>query len=453
MTTSIQSASTWLAASTTTGSPPTTSARASTGSRPRRRRGRRSTSTGRPGWSPTPNELAVEPDVGDPLPRADVLVVTWTAAEMLALADTLTPGVNPRTRWYRYARDFEQYLPEIRGGAPARAVGRLGSYYPTRIGRQSVLCVKSELHLNQDGVTTGAGTATLPIARFIEQMYDEVKPKLVITVGTAGGTLPNAELGDVMITRTRKFRARRSSATRPFTDRRTRRRPRSGASTSRRRRRSWRPTPTSSSSPTSARRPSSTTSRAATLAGHVNTPSILVEGTDFPRACRCSPPTSSSSARRPTGSTSTAAASRWATPCSGSWATKLGATGAEVARHPQRLRPARSTATCRSARRARSTCRPTGRSGTTRRSATGRASTARSPRGPRSPRDPSRPGSMISTSISCVRTISRPRIRRAPSGRRRRPSTSLRVLMRPADRDDRLVAGAVGPGTRGRAGP
>ena len=79
------------------------------------------------GQAPQPEELDVEPDVADPLPHADVLVVTWTAAEMLALADVLTPGVNPLTRWYRYARNYEEFLPEIRRGAPARAAGRLGS--------------------------------------------------------------------------------------------------------------------------------------------------------------------------------------------------------------------------------------------------------------------------------------------------------------------------------------
>ena len=113
-------------------------------------------------------------------------------------------------------RNFEEYLPDIRGGAPARAVGRLGSYYPTRIGSKSVLCVKSELHLNQDGVATGAGTATMPVARFIKQLYQEVKPRLVITVGTAGGTLPDAELGDVMITRTAKFKCTKEFRNEPF---------------------------------------------------------------------------------------------------------------------------------------------------------------------------------------------------------------------------------------------
>jgi hypothetical protein len=159
------------------------------------------------GLEPVPYELTVEPDTGDPLPKADVLVVTWTVAEMLALADVLTPGVNPRTRWYRYDRFFEdEYLPLIRNGAPSRFSMRLGSYYPTKIGSKKVLCVKSELHLNQDGKKTGAGKATLPVRKFIRQMIDEVVPKLVITVGTAGGTLDTAKLGDVMITRAAQFR-------------------------------------------------------------------------------------------------------------------------------------------------------------------------------------------------------------------------------------------------------
>ncbi|MEO6571303.1 MAG: hypothetical protein ABIO83_07110 [Ilumatobacteraceae bacterium] len=236
------------------------------------------------GLDPRPQALAFEPDVTDPLPRADVLVITWTAAELLALADVLTPGVNPRTRWYRYARHFEEYLPEIRGGAPARMAGRLGSYYPTRIGTKSVLCVKSELHLNQDGVKTGAGTATLPVARFIEQMYDEVRPKLVITVGTAGGTLAQAELGDVMITRSVKFRCTQEFRNEPFN------------------------TVTYRSAATVRRKHLTTALRlmqahaheltepdfgpptdfyefGPNLPGHVNTPSILIDGDDFPRDC------------------------------------------------------------------------------------------------------------------------------------------------------------------------
>jgi hypothetical protein len=112
------------------------------------------------GLAPVPQPPAVAPDPLAPLPTADVLVVTWTAAEHKALADVLTPGHAPR-RWLPYRHGFiDKFLPEIRAGAPARAAGRLGSWYPTRIGGLQVLCLKSELHLNQDGITTV--TAPLP---------------------------------------------------------------------------------------------------------------------------------------------------------------------------------------------------------------------------------------------------------------------------------------------------
>lgn len=170
------------------------------------------------GLTPVPQALPVEPQTSDPLPAADVLVITWTVAEVEALADVLTPKVG-RENWYRYDRNFLTYLPEIRKGAPARVANRLASYYPTSIGGRTVLCVKSELHLNQDGVRTGDGTATLPVRKMLRQMIDEVQPSLVVTVGTAGATFPPDlpsdlhgmecpphGLGDVMITRAAKFR-------------------------------------------------------------------------------------------------------------------------------------------------------------------------------------------------------------------------------------------------------
>ncbi|GFG52560.1 hypothetical protein MAGR_40010 [Mycolicibacterium agri] len=180
------------------------------------------------GEAPQPQPLQDEPTTTDPLPRADVLVVTWTVAEHDALADVLTPGFG-RNSWYRYAKDFPTYLPGIRKGAPARNAQRLGSYFPTQIAGRDLLCVKSELHLNQDGVRTGDGTATLPVKRFFRQMIDEVKPSLVITVGTAGATFPPTgtvkisgmtcpahELGDVMITRAAKFRLSQEFRNEPF---------------------------------------------------------------------------------------------------------------------------------------------------------------------------------------------------------------------------------------------
>ncbi len=159
--------------------------------------------------APVPEPLAKTPAPSAPLPRADYLVVTWTVAELEALADVLTPG-RGRTGWYRYDRDFDaKYRKQIRNGAPALKANRLGSYFPARVGGQSTLCFKSELHLNQDGIATGDGTATLPVKDLFHQLIAEVRPKMVITVGTAGAMFLDHDLGDVIITRGAKFRLSR----------------------------------------------------------------------------------------------------------------------------------------------------------------------------------------------------------------------------------------------------
>jgi nucleoside phosphorylase len=158
------------------------------------------------GLAPTPTPIDPIPEPDAALPEADVVVVTWTVAEQNALADVLTPGF-PRTTWYRYNRDFEtRYKPQIRMGAPSLQSSRLGSWFPTRIGRLKVLCFKSELHLNQDGIATGDGTATLPVKDLFAQLIDEVKPRVVLTVGTSGGVRLEHDLGDVVVTRAAKFR-------------------------------------------------------------------------------------------------------------------------------------------------------------------------------------------------------------------------------------------------------
>lgn len=157
------------------------------------------------GLAPTPAPLHPGPGRTDALPRADVVVVTWTVDEVDALAQVLTPGVTAR-HWYPYARDFEAYVATIRPHAPAANSRRLGSYFLTGIGSHSVLVVKSELHLNQDGVATGTGTATLPVKDFFLQIIAEAQPALVLTVGTAGSVFEHFGLGDVVVTRGAKFR-------------------------------------------------------------------------------------------------------------------------------------------------------------------------------------------------------------------------------------------------------
>jgi nucleoside phosphorylase len=146
---------------------------------------------------PWPAGLAPEPlDTGgaggaESLPAADVLVVTYTAAEGRALADVLTPGVQT-TAWKHYTKDWPEYEPLAGGDAPARESRRLALWHLTQIGAHRVLCMKSELHPAIDG-------PELPILKLWPQVLQEVSPRLVITTGTAGGVGAQTQLGDVAV--------------------------------------------------------------------------------------------------------------------------------------------------------------------------------------------------------------------------------------------------------------
>ena len=151
------------------------------------------------GQAPSPQPLAKAPSPSDPLPQADYVVVTWTVEEAKALADTLTPGYPSKTSWYPYTHNFKtEFVPIIRKGAPSLASNRLASYFPTTIAGKSVLCMKSELHLSQDG-------PKMPIAKLWAQIIAEANPKLIITTGTAGGIGAAIELGDVLCAKYVRF--------------------------------------------------------------------------------------------------------------------------------------------------------------------------------------------------------------------------------------------------------
>ncbi|MBS0448755.1 MAG: hypothetical protein JSR59_22765 [Proteobacteria bacterium] len=177
------------------------------------------------GTRPTPVPITPVPALDAPLPAADVVVVTWTVDETTALSDVMTPGIT-RDHWIRYAHHYADYLPKIRPGAPARAAQRLGSYCLTTIGTKRVLCFKSELHLNQDGVVhppLGApGNATLPVKDLFHQIIDETGASLVITTGTAGAVYSGQDLGDVVVTRGARFRVQQEFRNAPFRDQRYR---------------------------------------------------------------------------------------------------------------------------------------------------------------------------------------------------------------------------------------
>jgi nucleoside phosphorylase len=145
---------------------------------------------------PWPAGLAPEPlrftlSADGSLPPADVLVITWTQAEGMALADVLTPGHGSAT-WTAYVKNFGMYVHMLTGRSPARESQRLGSASYTRIAGKTVCCLKSELHPATDGIE-------LPTAAMVSQVLADTGAGLVITTGTAGGAGGETVLGDVNV--------------------------------------------------------------------------------------------------------------------------------------------------------------------------------------------------------------------------------------------------------------
>ncbi|RUX09018.1 hypothetical protein EOA30_04940 [Mesorhizobium sp. M8A.F.Ca.ET.059.01.1.1] len=151
---------------------------------------------------------------GGPLPKCDVLVVTWTAAEARALATLFTPGVQIES-WGRYTHKLADFIPKVtglhapfRGGLPMYH-HVLGLFHPCQIGKANILCFKSGLHLDYDG-------PDMPVKDLWEQIIDETGASVVITTGTAGGIGANIMLGDVVIAEQVRFDCTTKFKNEPF---------------------------------------------------------------------------------------------------------------------------------------------------------------------------------------------------------------------------------------------
>jgi hypothetical protein len=146
---------------------------------------------------------------GAPLPRADVLVVTWTVDEGHALSRVLTPGKDSRNDYHPYTHNYANIATKMRAGCPARKARRLGAFWTTTIGTKRTLIFKSESHMSQDG-------PQLPNRAVWRQLIEEVRPRLVLTTGTAGGIGKQFEVGDVVVSPIVRFDCTSKFKNEPF---------------------------------------------------------------------------------------------------------------------------------------------------------------------------------------------------------------------------------------------
>ena len=156
------------------------------------------------GLAPTPATQAPAGG-GKPLPRADVLVVTWTMDEGHALSRVLTPGKDSSNDYVPYTHNYAALSKQMSRGSPAVEAKRLGTFWTTTIGAKEVVVFKSDSHLSQDTDKHFPADGDLPNAELWKQIIGEVQPKLVLTTGTAGGIGKQCEVGDVVVSAVVRF--------------------------------------------------------------------------------------------------------------------------------------------------------------------------------------------------------------------------------------------------------
>jgi kumamolisin len=135
--------------------------------------------------------------------QADALIVLFTEPETQALLDVLTQNnawtAARRKAWNGYGHNFAQFAPIANSaGDEALESGLFGYLNAMKIGNKTVVLFKSELHPKQNG-------SALPFVGVMQQLIQELQPKLVIGTGTAGAIGSHIQCGDVAITDRARF--------------------------------------------------------------------------------------------------------------------------------------------------------------------------------------------------------------------------------------------------------
>jgi hypothetical protein len=143
----------------------------------------------------------------------DVLVLLYTDLEISALLDVFTSNSEwtpaRKKTWYGYGHNFNTFKPLIKGGEDdALKTGILGYLLPLTIGNIRVVLYKTELHPKSNG-------DDIPFIPVIKQLVGELKPKVVISTGTAGAVGSSVQCGDVAITEAARLHLQKQYAAFP----------------------------------------------------------------------------------------------------------------------------------------------------------------------------------------------------------------------------------------------
>jgi nucleoside phosphorylase len=141
---------------------------------------------------PTPIPIGTRAPT-DPLPHADVVVLTWTATEWSALDHVFVNSASSRTptdktwqgAWSSYTRNASQYTSSN---------GTLwGSFQLVQVTGQTVLLFKSNAHLSFSPYLPG-------LRAMVQNILADSTPQRIYSIGTAGAARLEQDLGDTVVT-------------------------------------------------------------------------------------------------------------------------------------------------------------------------------------------------------------------------------------------------------------
>ena len=145
--------------------------------------------------APTNVDLGM-PGEDDPLPEADIVVMTWTSAEWSALDHVFANSDKERFRTSTSFRKEWHYRAKKK---PVEGEYDLWGFYRMvkikSVGgvEYKVLLFKSSCHLSHPPYCKG-------LMEMVKVIINEAKPDRLYTIGTAGGSSLSEKLGDTAIT-------------------------------------------------------------------------------------------------------------------------------------------------------------------------------------------------------------------------------------------------------------
>lgn len=137
-----------------------------------------------------------DPSKDSPLPKADIVVVTWTSAEWSALDHVFVNSDKERHRTsstFRKEWHLRAYDKYIEGAYHLWGFYRMVKIKNANGVELNVLLWKSSAHLAHPPFCKG-------LIQMVQLIIDEAKPQRFYTIGTAGGSSVSEKLGDTVIT-------------------------------------------------------------------------------------------------------------------------------------------------------------------------------------------------------------------------------------------------------------